>query len=64
MMDLRRHGLTQVAVANLTEINLSSVKHYALLGETPSYDNGLRLVQLWCQVTGRPVADAPQQRAG
>lgn len=60
MMDLRRHGFTQAAVAGLTGLPLSTVKSYAY-GQRPNFDYGERLVSVWCSITHGTRTQLPRR---
>lgn len=62
VLELRRRGLSYLAIAKLIEVSETTVKNYGNLGARPSYEVGERLVKLWMGITFSERAQVPKVR--
>lgn len=62
LADLLRSGKPHRAVARETEIPVSTLRGWWLGNSEPLHENGERLIEYWCSVTGNGRDSAPRRR--
>jgi len=58
IIDLCNSGYTHQTIAVAVGVSKSSIQNWKT-GATPGYDEGSRLIQLWCQVTANGQETVP-----
>lgn len=56
--DLSRHGFTAKAIADRIDVPKSTLLGWKQ-GAEPRYSEGRRLIEFWCDITGKPEAQLP-----
>lgn len=59
IVDLCANGYTHQSIAVAVGVSKSSIQNWKT-GATPGYDEGSRLIQLWCQVTRNGQETVPR----
>lgn len=56
--DLSRHGYSSKAIADRIEVPKSTLLGWKQ-GAEPRYSEGRRLIEFWCDITGKPETSLP-----
>lgn len=60
IIDLERAGYSRTALAIAIDAKKSTVQGWKM-GATPRYDDGDRLIELWCRVMGKDREGLPKR---
>lgn len=58
LTDLQRADYPHARVANIVDVPVATLRGWKQ-GSEPPHCDGLRLLELWADVTGKPIRDRP-----
>lgn len=61
LTELKRHGIAHSGIRGAIGIPESTLQGYKT-GSEPKHVDGERLIEFWCQVTGRTRAELPMEK--